>query len=60
MTPPPAPQSANLTAEFWQSLGQHLAVITVEVGEQVGLAFLSGFLSKKLGTTVNISIPPSA
>lgn len=51
--PAPAPDP------FWHSLGQHAAVIAVEVGEQVALAFLSGFLSKKLGTSVSINVPPA-
>jgi len=39
---------------FWNQLGEHAATIALQVGEEVALAFLSGFLSKKLGTPINL------
>lgn len=43
---------------FWEQFGMHMAIISAQIGEEVGLALLSGFLSKKLGTPIVIQPTP--
>lgn len=50
-------------SQFWKSLGENIAAdlvghvlpVAVQVGEQVGLIFLSALLSKKLGVQVDLT-----
>lgn len=50
-------------SQFWQNLGENIAAdlvghvlpVAVQVGEEVGLIFLSALLSKKLGVPVSLT-----
>jgi hypothetical protein len=50
----------------WQAALLHTALALASVGEEVGLAVLSGYLSKKLGIPINLTgaavplVPPPA
>lgn len=46
--------------KHWQQFGEQLAMVVIQEGAQIGLALLSGFLSKKLGTPIQINpLPPT-
>jgi hypothetical protein len=55
MTPQTNAQQSEV--EFWQQLGEHVAVITANFGLQFGLALLAGVISKKTG--INVSLTPT-
>ena len=44
---------------FWAQFGEHAALVALQVGEEVALAFLNGFLAKKFGAPIVTGIVPS-
>jgi hypothetical protein len=46
---PSTQSTANPNIAFWSQFGEHLAIVTLTLGEEVGLAFLQGWLNRKFG-----------